>query len=65
MASELVESDFLLIDGTLIDDDNKYFERLENATELIIFTEEQAQKLSFYFEIKRSWSVQHLFSFLP
>ena len=55
MASEILESDklhlFSLSDGI---DDNKYLESLETATELIVCTEEQIQKLSIYFDIKRS-----------
>ena len=56
MASELLESDklrlFLLLDGTLINY-NEYLERFENATELIVRTEEQTKKLVCYFYIKR------------
>ena len=56
MASEIIEPDklylFLLSDGTRIDD-NEYLESLETATELIVCTEEQIQKLSIYFDIKR------------
>ena len=61
MASELLESDklrlFLLLDGTLIHD-NEYLESLENATELIVCTEEQTQKLLFYFYIKKIFALQ-------
>lgn len=57
MASEILETDmlhlFLLSDGTWIDD-NKYLERLENATELIVCIEEQMQKLSNYFDLNIS-----------
>ena len=57
MASDLLESDklrlFLLLDGTLIHD-NEYLESLENATELIVGTGEQPQKLLFYFYIKKN-----------
>ena len=56
MASEIIEADrlhlFLLSDGTRIDD-NEYVESLENGTELTVCTEEQIQKLSIYFEIKK------------
>ena len=60
MASELLESDklrlFLLLDGTLINY-NEYLERFENATELIVRTEEQAKKLVFYFYIKKIFAL--------
>ena len=53
---EIIEIDrlhlYLLSDGTQIDD-NEYLESLENGTELIICTEEQIQKLSIFFELKR------------
>ena len=53
---EIIEIDrlhlYLLSDGTRIDD-NEYLESLENGTELIICTEEQIQKLSIFFELKR------------
>ena len=39
-------------DGTQIDD-NEYLEGLENGTQLFVCTEEQIQKLSIYFELKR------------
>ena len=56
LASEIIKTDnlhlFLLSDGTRIDD-NEYLESLENGTELIVCTEEQIQKLSIYFELKR------------
>ena len=56
MATEVIEADtlhlFLLSDGTQIDE-NEYLESLETATELIVCTEEQIQKLSIYFELKR------------
>ena len=57
MASEIIEPDklylFLLSDSTRIDD-NEYLddENLEIATELIVCTEEQIEKLSIYFELK-------------
>ena len=63
MASEIIESDklhlFLLSDGSRIDE-NQYLESLEIATELIVCTEEQFQKLSIYFEIITS--LKHLLS---
>ena len=56
LASEIVKADrlhlFLLTDGTRIDED-EYLSSLENGTELIACTEEQIQKLSIYFELKR------------
>ena len=57
MAGEIIEPDklylFLLSDSTRIDD-NEYLddENLEIATELIVCTEEQIEKLSIYFELK-------------
>ena len=63
MASDLLESDklrlFLLLDGTLIHD-NEYLESLENATELIVGTGEQPQKLLFYFYIKKTFALEKL-----
>ena len=63
MASEIIEADrlhlFLLSDGTRIDD-NEYLESLENGIELIVCTEEQIQKLSIYFEIKRCLSLKNI-----
>ena len=63
MASEIIEPDnhhlFLLSDGTLIDD-NEYLSSLEDATELIICTGEQIQKLSIYFELKRYLSLKNI-----
>ena len=56
LASQIIKADrlhlFLLSDGTRIDD-NEYLESLENGTELSVCTEEQIQKLSIYFELKR------------
>ena len=55
MGSEIIKADklhlFLLSDGTRIDD-NEYLSSLENGAELIVFTEEQIQKFSVYFEFK-------------
>ena len=63
MASEIIESDklhlFLLSDGSLIDE-NQYLESLEIATELIVCTEEQFQKLPIYLELITS--LKHLLS---
>ena len=63
LASEIIKADrlhlFLLSDGTRIDD-NKYPESLENGTELIVCTEEQIQKLSIYFELKRYLSFKKI-----
>ena len=62
LASEIIKTDnlhlFLLSDGTRIDD-NEYLESLENGTELIVCTEEQIQKLSVYFELKRYLSLKN------
>ena len=56
MASEIIEADrlhlFLHSDGTRIDED-EYLSSLEDATELIVYTEKQIQKLPIYFELKR------------
>ena len=56
MISELLESDkidlLLLSDSNQIND-NKNLENLEIATELIVCTKEQMQKLSIYFYLKR------------
>ena len=63
LASEIIEADrlhlFLLSDGTRIDD-NEYLESLENGKELIVCTEEQIQKLSIYFELKRNLSLKNI-----
>ena len=63
LASEIIKADrlhlFLLSDGTRIDD-NEYLEGLGNGTELIICTDEQIQKLSIYFEIKRYLSPKNI-----
>ena len=56
MTSEIIESDklhlFWLSGGTRIDD-NGYLESLETTAELIVCKEEQIQKLSIYFDMKR------------
>ena len=63
MVSEITEADrfhlSLLSDGTQIDD-NEYLEGLEYGTELIVCTEEQMQKLSVYFELKRYLSLKNI-----
>ena len=63
LASEIFKADrlhlFLLPDGTRIDD-NEYISTLENGTELIVCTEEQIQKLSIYFELKRYFSLKNI-----
>ena len=63
LASEVTEADrfhlFLLSDGTPIDED-EYLSSLENNTELIFCTEEQIQKLSIYFELKRYLSLKNI-----
>ena len=63
LASEIIEADrlhpFLLPDSTRIDD-SEYLESLENGTELIVCTEEQIQKLSIYFELKRYLSLKNI-----
>ena len=50
---------FLFSDGTRIHED-EYLESLENATELIVCTEEQIQKLLIYFELKRYLSLKNI-----
>ena len=63
MATEMIEADrlylFLLSEGTRIDED-EYLGSLEDDTELIICTEEQVQKLSMYFELKRYLSLKNI-----
>ena len=62
VASQIIKADrlhlFLLSDGTRIDD-NEYLESLENDTEFIVWREEQIQKLSIYFELKRYLSLKN------
>ena len=63
MASEIIEADrlyLLLLSGGTRIDDNEYLESLENGTELIVCTEEQIQKLSIYFELKRYLSLKNI-----
>ena len=56
MATEVIEAGtlhmFLLSDSNQINE-NEYLESLETAPELIVCTEEQIQKLSIYFELKK------------
>ena len=63
MASEMIEADnlqlFLLSDGTRIED-NKYLSSLGNGTELIVSTEEQIQKFSIHFGLKRYLSIKNI-----
>ena len=63
MATERLESDrlhlFLLSDGTRIYE-NEYLSSLETATESIVCTEEQIQKLSIYCELKRYLSLKNI-----
>ena len=51
---------FLLSDGTRIDE-NEYLSSLKDDTELIVCTEEQIQKMSIYFELKRCLSLKNIF----
>ena len=50
---------FLLSGGTRIDED-EYLSSLEDGTKLIVCTEEQIQKLSIYFELKRYLSLKNI-----
>ena len=63
MTIEIIKADrlhlWLLSESTRIDD-NEYLSSLENGTELIICTEEQIQKLSAYFELKRYLSLKNI-----
>ena len=56
LASQIIKADrlhlFLLPDSTRIDED-EYLSIREDGTELIVCTEEQIQKSSIYFELKR------------
>ena len=56
LASKIIKADrlylFLLSDGTRIDD-NEYLRSVKNGTELIVCAEEQIQKLSINFQMKR------------
>ena len=62
LVSQIIKADrlhlFLLSDGTRIDG-NEYLESLENDTEFIVWREEQIQKLSIYFELKRYLSLKN------
>ena len=63
LVSQIIEADrlylFLLSDGTRIDE-NEYLSSPEDGTELIIYTEEQIQKLSIFFELKRYLSLKNI-----
>ena len=66
MASEIIEADrlhlLLLSDGARVDD-NEYLESLENATEVIVCTEEKIRKLSNLFWGKKIFKQQkHILS---
>ena len=50
---------FLLSDSTRIDED-EYLSSLGDGTELIVSTEEQIQKCSIYFELKRYPSLKNI-----
>ena len=62
LASERLESDtlhlLLLSDGAQINED-EFLSSLETATEIIVCTEEQIQKLSIYFELKRYLNINY------
>ena len=63
LASQIIKADrlhlFLLSDGTQIDED-EYLSSLGDGAELILCTEEQIQKLSLYFELKRYLSLKNI-----
>ena len=63
LSSEIIEADrphlFFLSVYTRIDED-EYLSSLENGTELIVCTEEEIQKLSIYFELKRYLSLKNI-----
>ena len=63
LVCEIIHADnrhlFFLSNGTRIDN-NEYLRSLENGTELIVCTEEQIQKLSIYFELKRFLSFKNI-----
>ena len=63
LASEIIKADrlhlFLLSDGTRIYED-EYLSSLEDGTELIICMEEQIQKLTIHFELKRYVSLKNI-----
>ena len=63
MASQMIEADnlqlILLSDGTRIED-NKYLSSLGNGTELIVSREEQIQKCSIHFGLKRYLSIKNI-----
>ena len=61
LASEIIKADrlhlFLLSDGTRI---IRILRQLGNVTELIVCTEEQIEKLSIYYELKRYLSFKNI-----
>ena len=63
LAGEIIEADnlhlFLLSEDTRIDED-EYLRSLENGKELIFCTEEQIEKLSIYFELKRYLTLKNI-----
>ena len=63
LASQIIKADrlhlFLLSDGTQIDED-EYLSSLGDSRELMLCTEEQIQKLSLYFELKRYLSLKNI-----
>ena len=63
LASEIIEAVrlhlFLLSDNTRIAE-NECLSNLENGAELIVCTEEQIQKLSIYFELKKYLSLKNI-----
>ena len=56
LASQIMDGDgfhlFLLSEGSRIDGD-EYLSSVEDGSDLIVWTEEQLQKLLIYFELKR------------
>ena len=63
LASEIIEADrlhlFLLSDGSQTDH-NEYLSSLQNSTKLIVFTEEQIQKLLTYIDLKSYLSFKNI-----
>ena len=41
-------------------DEDEYWSSIEDGTELIVWTEEQLQKLSIYFELKRYFRLKNI-----
>ena len=64
LAGEIMEVDrfhlFFVFFGGTRTDENEYLGSLENGTEAIVFTEEQIQKLTIYFELKRYLSFKNI-----